>query len=201
MTILVATNNPAKIERYRRLLRNRSDIQLLTPKEAGINQVDVEEIGATLAENALLKARAYLGKTDLPVLANDTGVWAEGEGMVLAPKRIALGGRDEHDMTKEEMAAAMLGFWKGIATKYGGKVNAAFSETFALVRPHGTERTIDVRREILLTDTEFGTAHISFPVRSLYISKATGKPAVTHTIEEDDIELAPVREGLLSLLV
>jgi inosine/xanthosine triphosphate pyrophosphatase family protein len=177
------------------------DIELLTPKELGIEEIDVEEKGETLKDNALLKARAYLGKTDLPILANDTGVWVEGEGMVTAPKRIALNGRDERDMSKEEIAEAMRGFWTGMANKYGGEVSAAFPETFALVMPDGTEKTADVRREITLTNKEFGTPHLSFPIRSLYISKTTGKPAVTHTQEEEDAELAPVRNGLLSLLV
>lgn len=200
MKVLVATNNKAKIERYRMLLRG-TQFELFTPDELGIEAIDVEETGATLAENALLKARAYRGKTELPILANDTGVWVEGEGMVTAPKRIALGGKEEKDMTKEEIAAAMLAFWKGIAAKHGGSAEAAFPEAFALILPDGTERTKDSRREITLTDTEFGTPHIQFPLRSLYISKITGKPAVTHMQEEDDAELAPVREALLSLLV
>lgn len=200
MKVLVATNNQAKIERYRMLLRGK-DIELFTPEELGIPPVDVEETGATLAENALLKARAYAGKTDLPILANDTGVWVEGEGFVNAPKRIALGDKEEKDMTREDIAAAMREFWKGIAAKHGGEVNAAFPETFALILPDGTERTIDTRREITLADKEYGTPHIQFPIRSLYISKMTGRPAVTHTQEEEDAELAPVREGLIALLL
>ncbi len=200
MKVLVATNNAAKLERYRKLLRGTS-VELLSPHELGIESVDVEETGKTLAENALLKVRAYKGSTGLPILGNDTGIFVVGEGLVTAPKRIALDGVDEKTLTKNEIAERMLAYWKGIAAKNGGAVDAEYLETFALLLPDGTERTADSKREMILTDTEFGIPHESFPLRSLYLSKVTGKPAITHTLEEDDLELAPVLEALLSLLV
>lgn len=200
MKILLATNNPAKVERYSRLLR-ATDIKLVTPNELGIESVDVEESGATLLDNALLKARAYLGKTDLPILANDTGFYVEGEGFVDAPKRSALGGRNEHELSREEIAHTVLEFWKSVARKYGGSVNAAWPEVFVLVQPDGSVTQAESRREITLTDQEFAEPHLDFPLRSLYTSKTTGKPAILHSEEEEDAELAPVRTALLSLLV
>ncbi len=199
MKVLVATNNKGKLERYRKLLRG-TDITLLSPGELGITAVDVDETGETLAENALLKARAYLGTVDFPILANDTGVWVQGEGMVTTPKRSGLAGADERTLSEEEMATTVKDFWKGIAHKYGGEVDAAWPEVFALIMPDGTERTVESRREIILTDREFGPLHLTMPLRPLYISKMTGKPAIQHTLEEEDYELTPVREALLSLL-
>jgi XTP/dITP diphosphohydrolase len=198
--ILVATNNAGKVERYRKLLRD-TDIELVTPRELGIEPEDVEENGKTLAENAELKARAYFGKTHLPILANDTGFYVEGEGLVEAPKRLALGDRSEKEMNQQEIAEALLMFWKGIATKYGGEVDAAWPEAFVLVYPDGTSRMVESRREVLLTDKEFGPLHLTMPLRPLYISKMTGKPAIQHTLEEEDYELTPVRDALVSLLV
>jgi hypothetical protein len=199
MKILVATNNPEKMERYRKLLRD-ADVELLTPAELNIEPLDIEEVGETLAENAELKARAYFGLTDLPILANDTGVWVDGEGMVTAPKRIALGDRNEKDMTKLEIAEALMEFWKNMARKYGGEVDAAWPESFVLLMPDRSLKKADSRREVILTDRQFGPIHLDMPLRPLYISKVTGKPAIEHTREEEDAELAPVREALLSLL-
>lgn len=198
--ILVATNNAGKVERYRKLLRGVA-ITLVTPKDLGIEIIEVEENGKTLAENAELKARAYFGKTDLPILANDTGFFVEGEGLVEAPKRMALGKRREKELSPEEIARALLDFWKGIATKYGGQVNAAWPEAFVLVLPDGSARMVESRREVLLTDQEFGPLHLTMPLRPLYISKATDKPAIQHTEEEEDYELTPVRDALISLLI
>lgn len=200
MKILVATNNLGKVDRYRRLLRN-TDIELCTPSELGIDVQEVVEDGKTLQENAERKARAYLGKTDLPILANDTGFYVEGEGFVDAPKRIALTKRGEKELTQREVAEAMRDFWKSIATKYGGRVDAAWIEEFVLLLPDGTLHTTPCRREVVLTNTVHGKTHLQLPIRALYISKTTGKPSVLHTPEEEDEELLPVRDALLALLV
>ncbi len=199
MKVLLATNNKGKLERYRKLLAG-TDIELLIPADLGIDVIDVEETGKTLAENAILKASAYLGKVDFPILANDTGFYVEGDGFIAAPKRFALGGKQEKELSQEEIAEYMMEFWKAIAEKHGGEVDAAFPETFALVYPDGTVRTEESRREILLTNREFGPVHLTLPIRSLYISKDTRKPALTHTPEEEEQELLPVRTALLSLL-
>ena len=200
MKVLFATNNAGKVERYRKLLRD-TGIELVTPKDLGIEPENVEENGKTLAENAELKARAYFGKTDFPILSNDAGFYVEGEGFVDAPKRISLNGRNEHTLSNEEIAEAMTKFWQGIADKYGGQVNAAWVEEFVLLMPDGSVCTAPCRREVVLTNTVHGDTHIQFPVRALYIAKATGKPSALHTPEEDDIELAPIRDALISLVV
>jgi len=200
MKVLVATNNAAKLERYRKLLRGTL-IELLSPLELGIESVEVEETGKTLAENALLKARAYLGKTELPILANDTGFWVDGEGLIDAPKRTALAGKDEHSFTIEELSNLMFEFWRQKAVARGGVVDAAWVEDFALLMPDGTHRIENSRREVILTDTKHGDAHLQFPMRTLCISKSSGKPSVQNTPEEEEEELAPVRTALISLLV
>lgn len=200
MKILVATNNAGKVERYRQLLVG-ADVELFTPAELGIESIEVDETGDTLAANAEMKARAYLGKTELPILANDTGIWVEGEGMITTPRRTALAGKNENELSKEEIAELMMEFWKSMARKYGGEVNAAWPETFALVLPDGTVRFAESRREITLTDTQYGPMNLHMPLRPLYRSKISGKPVIEQTPEEEAAELAPVREAILSLLI
>lgn len=199
--VFLATNNHGKIERFRHLLQALPDLQVLTCEDLKLAPIDVEETGKTLEENALLKARAYLGKVDMPILANDTGFYVEGEGFVDAPKRKALGNRDENQMTKEEMAKEILEFWKGVATKYGGKVDAAWVESFVVVKPDGKVQISTSRREVILTDKEYGEPHIQMPVRALYFSKTTGKPAIQHTEAEELLEMEPVIKALKEVLV
>ncbi len=199
--ILLATNNKGKVERFKKLFTYVDEKnEVVTPSEINLEVIDVEEVDETLAENAILKVKAYEGKTNLCVLANDTGLFVEGEGFISTPKRTALEGVDENVLTKEEIAQKLLDFWKGIATKHGGKVNAAWVEVFALLTPDGKITTAESRREIILTDTEFGSAHIQMPVRALYYSKATNKPAILHTDEEEIIEMQPVIEALKELV-
>lgn len=201
MRILLATNNKAKIERFKRLINYiDSSIELFSPYEIGIEPIDIEENGTTLMENALLKANAYLGKTDMAILSNDTGFYVEGDGFVDAPKRTALEGINEKELSEEDIFKRLLNFWKGVATKHGGKVDAAWVEAFILLFPNGEIKKVESRREIVLTDQEFGVPHIQFPVRALYYSKITNKPAVLHTEEDEIIELRPVIDALNEIL-
>ena len=199
--IFLATNNAAKVDRFRKLLAStESDVVFFTPKDMGVDEVDIVENGSSLMENAAIKAHAYFGKVSMPILANDTGFWVAGEGLVDTPKRTALGNRNEEDLTKEEIAGFLVEFWKGIAKKHGGSVDAAWVEAFLLLSPDGTTHTAESRREVILTDREFGSAHIQMPVRALYISKATGKPSLEHSEEEELAELKPVIDALIQIL-
>lgn len=199
--IFLATNNHGKIERFKNLIAQIDPgIKVHTPDDLAIEALETEESGATLQENAEIKARAYFGKVDMPILSNDTGFWVEGEGLVDAPKRTALGESDERDLTKEQIAERLLAFWKGIAAKHGGKVNAAWVEAFVVLNPDGQIKTSSSRREVILTDQEFGAGHPQMPVRALYYSKATNKPAIQHTEDEEKVEMRPVIEALAQVL-
>jgi len=77
--LLYATSNPGKVFEMRKIMAAHG-IDLLAPQDIGL-ALDVAETGATLEENATLKARAYLdhldyaASTDAPIiLADDTGL-------------------------------------------------------------------------------------------------------------------------------
>lgn len=201
MKIFLATNNGGKIERFKKLLKQiDKDIKVFTPADLNIKEINVVENGKTLAENARLKARAYLGKVDMPILANDTGFYVEGEGLVDAPKRTALGEIGENILSKEEISKKILNFWKAVATRYGGKVDAAWVEAFIVVSPNGETKEAESRREIILTNQEFGIPHQEMPIRALYCSKITNKPSIQHTQEEEILEMKPIINALIKVL-
>ncbi len=70
--LLVATHNPGKIREYRELLADLP-LEVTSLDAEGITQ-DVEETGATFAENAILKARSYAAMTGLWAWADDSGL-------------------------------------------------------------------------------------------------------------------------------
>jgi len=199
--IFLATHNEAKIHRFKNLLTQTGfNLSIYVPQDFGLEHIEVEENGKTLAENSEIKARAYFGKVNIPILANDTGFWVQGEGLIDAPKRTALGETVKENLTKKEIAKTLLDFWKNIATKHGGKVDAAWVEVFTLLFPDGTMRKEESKREIILTNQVFGESHIQFPMRALYISKTTNKPSVLHTKEEEILELKPITDALFRIL-
>ena len=75
MRIVLATANPDKVHEIREIL---GDSVVLEPRPAHVP--DVIENGATLVDNARLKARALCDATALAALADDTGLEVDALG-------------------------------------------------------------------------------------------------------------------------
>jgi XTP/dITP diphosphohydrolase len=71
-TLLLATTNQNKLREYAAIFAGLP-VELRSLRDAGIAD-DVEETGATFAENARLKAEFYNARSGLPVLADDSGL-------------------------------------------------------------------------------------------------------------------------------
>jgi XTP/dITP diphosphohydrolase len=69
--LVVASKNPDKVSEITEIL---AETGLASEIVRGLDWPDVEESGASLEENALLKARAVVEATGLPALADDTGL-------------------------------------------------------------------------------------------------------------------------------
>jgi len=79
--LLYATTNPGKMMEVRQIMRSEG-LDVLSPADLGL-ALDVPEPGATLEENALLKARGYLEHLppgEFVVIADDTGVEIDALG-------------------------------------------------------------------------------------------------------------------------
>ena len=71
-TFVLASNNPDKAAEIRAILGDALPGLVLRPRPADIGEV--EETGATLEDNARLKAAAIASATGLPAVADDTGL-------------------------------------------------------------------------------------------------------------------------------
>ncbi len=71
--LLLATNNAGKLRELRQLLSELSGVQLLTPRDIGL-ELEVEETGSSYAENASLKAAAFAQQSGMVVIADDSGL-------------------------------------------------------------------------------------------------------------------------------
>ena len=72
MKLVLATKNRHKIEEMTAILMGL-DVEIIT-KDAYPDFPDVDETGATLEENAILKAKAIYEFTGLPSMADDSGL-------------------------------------------------------------------------------------------------------------------------------
>lgn len=138
MRLLLATNNPGKIAQIKETL---GDIpcEIVTTVDLGLGEIEIEETGKTLEENARLKAQGIFdaahtaGFTDVAVLSDDGGLEIDaldGEPGIYA-KRWA-----GENPTDEEIITYALKRMDGIPSE---KRTARFSVSQVLILPDGRE--------------------------------------------------------------
>jgi len=75
--IVLASNNPGKVREFNQLL---SDTELEVVPQSEFSIPDIEETGLTFVENAILKARNAAQHTNLPAIADDSGLEVDALG-------------------------------------------------------------------------------------------------------------------------
>ena len=73
--VFFATKNKDKIIKMRNRLKGL-DIKVITPYDINVN-IEIEENGSNVIENATLKARAYFDKIKIPTIATDSSLYVE----------------------------------------------------------------------------------------------------------------------------
>lgn len=199
MQVFLATHNPAKIARLQKLLHPLG-VETVTPQDLGLTPIEVEE-GSSLKDNARAKALAYQDLTDLPILGNDDGFHLENT--LLDPalvKRNALQGRDEFSMTQREIAIAIVQYYQSLRLAAHRDLPGTWESCYVLVtrnreifREHGF-------RPVLFTGEVHGPIDLHFPLRSMYIVRATGKYVADQSPEDECTELLPLRNAFRKLL-
>lgn len=146
--LLIATNNAGKLREYADLLGDLP-VQLTTLRQEGI-ELEVEESGATFAENALLKARAYCAVSRLPTLADDSGLEVDALGGAPGIYSARYAGNNATDRQRYEKLLAEL---RGIPP---AERTARFRCVIALAMPDGTEEIAEGECEGIIIDTPRG---------------------------------------------
>jgi len=76
--LVIATNNAGKVIEFRDLL-DGCGWEVVSPADVGV-AIDVDETGATYADNARLKAQAFCKASGLPAIADDSGLEVDALG-------------------------------------------------------------------------------------------------------------------------
>lgn len=126
--IVIASKNLGKIAEFKRIL-GEVGISIITD----IEFPDVDESGSTFEENALLKAHAISRYTNLPVLADDSGLAVDylgGAPGIFSARWSGVHGDDGANIKR------LLEDLNGVSLENRG---AKFIAVLALVRPDGEE--------------------------------------------------------------
>ena len=78
-TFLLASNNEHKLSELKRILTPLG-INVVTPRQYGIDLGEVEENGSTFAQNAKIKALHAYNIAKIPTVADDTGLMVDALG-------------------------------------------------------------------------------------------------------------------------
>ncbi len=112
MDFILATNNMKKLAEMQRIL-SPLGINVVTAKMLGITLEDVEENGETFEDNAKLKARAACAETNMPAIADDSGLcvdYLDGAPGIFSARFSGEHGNDEknNDLLLEKLSGVPL---------------------------------------------------------------------------------------------
>lgn len=142
---MVASKNPDKVQEIEEVL---APLGLVGEIVQGLDWPDVEETGESLEENALLKARAVVAATGLPVIADDTGLEVDALGGAPGVESARFAGPNAE---YSENVDRMLEVMEGVDDR-----RARFRTVVALVFPDGVELTADGCVEGVITGSRRG---------------------------------------------
>jgi len=168
--LLVATTNPAKLDEYRLLLREY-DLAPVSLGEAGVDDHGPEETGATFTENALLKARFYFARANLPTIADDGGLMVDalgGEPGVRSHRWLGAGAAAAaHGDLDRALAEEVIRRMAGVeAARRGARLRAAIALVY---HEHGRihERVSEAALEGIIADRVWPRMRKGFPYRAV----------------------------------
>ncbi|MGI5213711.1 RdgB/HAM1 family non-canonical purine NTP pyrophosphatase [Plantactinospora sp. CA-290183] len=140
--VLLATRNTKKLVELQRILDaalGSARIQLIGLADVPQYQ-EVPETGLTFGENALLKAREGVKWTNLPTIADDSGLAVDALGGMPGVFSARWAGRHGDDRANLELVLAQVA---DVPDEHRG---AAFVCAAALVLPGGKEHLVDGRQ-------------------------------------------------------
>jgi len=106
MKIVFASNNPGKVAEINQLL---ADTDITVSPQSDFNVSEAAETGTTFVENAIIKARHASAVTQLPAIADDSGIEIDALGGAPGVISARYGGEHGNDAKNIERVLTELG--------------------------------------------------------------------------------------------
>lgn len=149
--LVIASKNQDKIAEIEDILASTGLVDEIV---RDLEWEDVEETGLTLEENALIKARAVVRVTGLPVIADDTGLEVDALGGAPGVQTARFAGEGAR---YEDNVAKMISVMEGQSNR-----TARFRTVVALVFPDGVEVVADGSVEGRITEAPRGSGGFGY---------------------------------------
>lgn len=175
MQLLIGTNNPGKVVEISEVLHGLP-LTVLTPSHLHITEA-APESGTTFESNAIEKARFYFERTQLPTVADDSGIVIEAlqDELGIHTRRWGAGPQ----ATDAEWIAHFLTRMKEEKNK-----RAAFVCVLAYIDPLGVPYTFTGRCEGIITPTLEADYLPGLPISACFIPEGYDKVFSALTIEQ-----------------
>lgn len=182
--LVVASKNPDKVAEIEAVLAHSG---LAAEIVRDLDWPDVAETGDTLEENALLKARAVVEATGLPVVADDTGLEVEALSGAPGVRTARFAGPEA---TYQDNVNQMLNSLSGVEDRA-----ARFRTVVALVFPDGVEIVAEGSLEGRITEEPRGDGGFGYdPIFEV------GDETLAEMSMEDKNRLSHRARALLALI-
>jgi len=175
--LLLATNNPGKLEELRELLAG-AGFDVVDPFRIG-QPPEVRETGRTYWANALLKAEAYARWAGMPALADDSGLEVDALGGAPGVDTAYFAGPEGARGTQREKVAKLLRALEGVPWERRG---ATYRCVVALAWPDGRAVTAEGGTRGVILDAPRGTG--GFDYDPLFFYPPLGKTFAELSREE-----------------
>lgn len=164
LKLLLGTHNPGKQSELRALLEY-PNLEIVTIDDLGI-ELEIEEAGATYAENARLKAVSYAVESGLWSLSDDSGLEVEALDGAPGLKSARFAGEGKSDSDRRRRLLEIL-------KDHPRPWEAQFRATVAIASPSGEVELAEGRCSGEIIPEERGVG--GFGYDSIFLTYGTGK--------------------------
>ena len=195
VNLLIGTRNQAKFKRYKTILSQFPQLNVLAPADIQM-ALSVVEDGESAAANARKKAQAYAGASGLPSLGIDEALSIAGLPPAEQPGtavRRYLG----QEATDEALLEIFLSKIKGLAPHAR---EAIWLYAICLALPEGQTFFDEAEVEVVFTDRPHLPIVPGYPLRSLLVDPRSGKPLQDLTPEEERDRLQPLYQKVAGIV-
>ena len=179
MQVLFATTNPAKVKKYRDLLKEKG-IELVTIKDLDF-KLDIDENGEDAIENAYIKAKTYYDKTKIPTIGMDNNLFIEE-----LPEEKQPGTHVRRINGKELNDDEMITYYTNVKENYG-KLTAKWVYGMVICSDNGVNKFSWSKDHFYFVDKPCEKRNPGYPLDSITIVPEFNKYLAELTEEDKEV--------------